>query len=68
MTNFPIKDIIYIAGVLLSLGWSAAMYVNHIKHLREDVKEIKEDIKALFSIANDSRDRVSKLEGKWNGK
>jgi len=68
MNGWHLKDIIYVALILFNAGWIVGLYINHIRHLREDIKELKEKQDQLFSIANSNRDRISKVEGRLNSK
>lgn len=63
-----LKDILYVAAFLVNLVWILAVNFNHIRHLRDDVKEVKKDIDKLFSLANANREKIAKIEGRMNGK
>lgn len=68
MNNWNVRDIIYITVIVFNLGFSFGIYFNHIRHNAQAVEEIKENIKQLFSIANDNRDRISRIEGVLNNR
>lgn len=68
MNNIPVKDILYIAGILFTMGFSLASHFNHIRHNSAAIKEIKESINELFSKTNANGKAIAKIEGRLNNR
>jgi len=66
MNAWPLQNIVFFVILIFNVGFTMGIYFNHIRHNRKALERVEENIDKLFSIANNNRDRISRIEGKLN--
>lgn len=65
-TTWPLRDIIFVGLILVNAGITIGVYVNHIKHIRDDVKKLRLDLDSLGTTVNKNGENLARLEGRMN--
>lgn len=68
MENETLKIIIDIGKYVVPILLFMIIKFNDLKHISKGIKEIKDDIKCHYKTLGIHGERISKIEGKMNGK
>ena len=63
-TPMTLKDVIFILIVIFQSGLTIGIVFTNLKNAVKTIDELKVDISKVWQSCDNTRDRVSKLEGK----
>lgn len=69
MTGFStwaLRDVIVIILIVFNGGLTMGIYMNHVRHLRSDIRKLQKDVDQLYGIVNKNGEKLAKVEGRLN--